>query len=99
MGDAAGVKAGGKLRLKMRSLHVMGLAKDIPDYLEIDVTDLKIHQSIKVGDLSYDKIELLDQKKLMIVSVATSRVAQKSDEGEGEAEAAPAETAEATAEE
>ena len=29
----------------------------------IDITNLKIHESVKVGDLSYDKIELLDPKK------------------------------------
>ena len=32
--------------------------------LHIDITDLKIHEGIKVGDLSYDKIELLDPKKI-----------------------------------
>jgi large subunit ribosomal protein L25 len=99
-GDAAGVKAGGKLRLKMRSLAVRGLVNDIPDYLTVDVTDLKIHQSVKVGDLSFNKIELLDSRKLMVVSVATSRVAQKTEEVEAEAEAAPAtDGAEAPAEE
>ena len=100
-GDSAGVKAGGKLRLKMRSLGVKGFAKDIPEFLPIDVTDLKIHQSIKVGDLSFDNIELTDSKKLMVVSVATSRVAQKTDEevaAEAEAEAAAA-AAETPAEE
>ena len=92
-GDSAGVKAGGKLRLKMRSLLVKGLSKDIPEYLSIDVTNLKIHQSVKVGDLSFDKINLLDSKKLMVVTVATSRVAQKTDEelaAEAEAETAVA---------
>ena len=101
-GDSAGVKAGGKLRLKMRSLLVKGLANEIPDFLTIDVTNLKIHQSIKVGDLSFDKIELLDSKKLMVVSVATSRVAQKTDEeiaAEAEAEVAAGAAAEAPAEE
>jgi large subunit ribosomal protein L25 len=100
-GDSAGVKAGGKLRLKMRSLTVRGLVNDIPDYLTVDVTNLKIHQSVKVGDLSFNNIELLDPKKLMVVSVATSRVAQKTDEVEaGEEAAAPAaEGAEAPAEE
>jgi large subunit ribosomal protein L25 len=101
-GDSAGVKAGGKLRLKMRNLLVKGFANDIPEFLSIDVTDLKIHQSIKVGDLSFDKIDLLDSKKLMVVSVATSRVAQKSDEelaAEALAEAAAEGAAEVPAEE
>ncbi|HEX2976351.1 MAG TPA: 50S ribosomal protein L25/general stress protein Ctc [Bacteroidales bacterium] len=99
-GTSAGVLAGGKLFIKKRNLKVKGLPKDLPEYLTIDITNLKIHQSIKVGDLSFDKIELLDPKKDMVVGIATSRVAQK---GEGEAAAeggeAPAAGAEAPAEE
>jgi large subunit ribosomal protein L25 len=79
-GDSVGVIAGGKLSIKRRSLKVKGLAKDLPEALPIDITDLKIHEGVKVGDLSYDKIELLDPKKSMVLTIATSRVAQKSDE-------------------
>ena len=78
-GDSAGVIAGGKLIIKKRNLKVKGLPNDLPEYLNIDITNLKIHESVKVGDMSYDKIELLDQKKLMVLTIATSRVAQKTD--------------------
>ncbi|NMC37245.1 MAG: 50S ribosomal protein L25/general stress protein Ctc [Bacteroidales bacterium] len=90
VGDSVGVKAGGKLRIKKRSLKVRGLANNIPEFLTIDITDLKIHHSIKVGDLSYDKLELIDPKITTILSVATSRVVQKA-----EGETAPAGGAEA----
>src|SRR5512133_3739627 len=79
-GDSVGVIAGGKLSIKRRNLKVKGLAKDLPESLNIDITNLKIHEGVKVGDLSYDKIELLDPKKSMVLTIATSRVAQKSDE-------------------
>jgi large subunit ribosomal protein L25 len=79
-GDSVGVIAGGKLSIKRRSLKVKGLANDLPEALHIDITDLKIHEGIKVGELSFDKIELLDPKKSMVLTIATSRVAQKSDE-------------------
>jgi large subunit ribosomal protein L25 len=82
-GDSVGVKAGGKLRIKKRHLKVKGFANDIPEFLPIDITDVKIHHSVKVGDLSYDKIELLDPKITTVLSVATSRVVQKEEEGEG----------------
>jgi large subunit ribosomal protein L25 len=81
-GDSIGVKAGGKLRIKKRHLKVKGFADDIPESLTVDITDVKIHHSVKVGDLSYDKIELIDPKITTILSVATSRVVQK-EEGEG----------------
>jgi len=88
-GDAEGVKAGGKLIVKRRHLKVKGLANYLPEDLVIDVTELKIHHSIKVSDLSFDKIELLDPKITTVVSVATSRVALKTEEEEA-AEAAAA---------
>jgi large subunit ribosomal protein L25 len=97
-GDSAGVISGGKLVIKKRNLKVKGLADDLPESLPIDITKLKIHESFKVGDLSFPKIELLDPKKLMVLTIATSRVAQKTDE-ELIAEAAEAtEATEATAE-
>jgi large subunit ribosomal protein L25 len=95
-GDSVGVIAGGKLSIKRRTLKVKGLAKDLPENLPIDITNLKIHEGLKVGDLSYDKIELLDPKKSMVLTIATSRVAQKSDE-EVAAEAATEATNAATA--
>lgn len=79
-GDSVGVIAGGKLSIKRRSLKVKGYPKDLPEFLTIDITNLKIHQGYKVGDLAYDKIELLDPKKSLVVTIATSRVAQKSEE-------------------
>jgi len=66
-GDSVGVIAGGKLTIKKRSLKVKGLPTDLPEFLPIDITNLKIHESVKVGDISFDKIELLDQKKLMVL--------------------------------
>ncbi len=100
-GDSVGVKAGGKLIVKKRHLKVKGLAADLPEELTVDVTELTIHHSIKVGDLSFNKIELLDPKITAVVSVATSRVALKTEEeeaAEAAAAAAAAEGAEAGAE-
>lgn len=99
-GDSVGILAGGKLSIKKRNLKVKGLPKDLPEFLPIDITELKIHESVKVGDLSFDKVELLDAKKLMVLTIATSRVAAKSEEevaAEAATEATNAATAAATA--
>lgn len=87
IGESVGVKAGGKLRIKRRHLKVKGFANDIPESLPIDITEVKIHHSVKVGDLSYDKIELIDPKITTVLSVATSRVVQKEETASGEATA------------
>lgn len=90
-GESVGVKAGGKLRIKRRTLKVKGMTKNIPDHLTVDITPLEIGQSIKIGDLSYKDLEIIDNKRAMIVGVAVSRVSLK------EEEAVPAEGAEAAA--
>jgi large subunit ribosomal protein L25 len=95
-GDSIGVKAGGKLQIKKRHLKVKGLINDIPEFILVDITDINIHQSVKVGDLAIDKLELLDPKKSMILSVATSRVAQVAEEKP--AEEVPAQEAAGAAE-
>jgi large subunit ribosomal protein L25 len=96
-GDSVGIIAGGKLRIRKRSLLVRGFANDLPEFLPVDITEVKIHQSIKVGDLSFDKIELLDPKRSMVLAVATSRVAQKTEEEIAAEEAAEVAATEAAA--
>jgi large subunit ribosomal protein L25 len=94
-GESSGVKAGGKLRVKRRSLKVKGLTKNLPDHLTIDITGLGIGQSIKIGDLTYENLEIIDNKRAMVVSVDVSRISLKEEEAAPGAEAA----AEAPAEE
>jgi large subunit ribosomal protein L25 len=81
-GDSIGVKAGGKLRIKKRHLKVKGFAKDIPESLTVDITNVKVNHSVKVGDLSYDKVELIDPKITTVLTVATSRVVLKEEGAE-----------------
>lgn len=97
-GLAAGVKAGGKLQTLNRKLLVRALPKDLPDTLEIDVTNLTLGKSIKVGDVNFENIELLNVKNTVIASVKLTRAAKgMADTGE-EATEASEETAAATAE-
>jgi large subunit ribosomal protein L25 len=79
-GESVGVKAGGKLRIKRRSLRIKGLAADIPDHFTVDISALQIGQSIKIGDLSFDKLEIIDNKRAMVVAVAVSRISLKEEE-------------------
>lgn len=76
-GSSIGVKNGGKMRQRRRYLKVKGLIKDLPERLKVDITDLDIGQVIKIGDLDYPNLEILDPHRSMIVSVVSSRVAMK----------------------
>ena len=75
-GLAAGVKAGGKLTLEKRKLKVKALSKDIPDTLDIDVTNLGLGKSIQVGQLNFENIELLNTPNQVVASVKLTRAAR-----------------------
>jgi large subunit ribosomal protein L25 len=72
-GNAPGVRAGGRLLIKIKKLNVKGLIKDLPDYIDINVDTLEIGQNVKVGDLKIDGVELLDTKANSIVSCTATR--------------------------
>jgi len=77
VGDSIGIKDGGKLRWKRRQMNVRGLPKKFPEFLEVDITDLDIGKTIKVGELSYDNLQILDPLRAMVVSVVSSRLVAK----------------------
>ncbi|MBN1599448.1 MAG: 50S ribosomal protein L25/general stress protein Ctc [Bacteroidales bacterium] len=99
VGNSVGIKAGGKLRQRRRYLKVKGLIKDLPESLDIDITDLEIGDFIKVGDLYFENLELLDPSRAMVAGVSTSRLAKGMEieeevaEGEEGVEAEGVETA------
>ncbi|MCK5136276.1 MAG: 50S ribosomal protein L25 [Bacteroidales bacterium] len=101
MGEAIGIKNGGKPRQRRRVLKVRGLIEYLPDTLDIDVTDTDIGNVIKIGDLSYENIDILDPARSMIYAVVSSRISMKGMElEEPEVEAAEGEEeGEETAEE
>jgi len=89
-GLAEGVRAGGKLITLVRKINVRALYQDIPEKLTIDVTNLQLGKSIKVGDLKFDKLELVTPAEVNVVSVKMTRAALSaaSTQAEGEEGAA-----------
>jgi len=93
-GTAPGVIKGGKLRKKLRKLIVKGLVEDLPEVIEISVSKLDLNEGVKVKDLSFDKLELMDHPNSEIVGVKTARGAGMDEPEEEEEEGAEGETAE-----
>jgi large subunit ribosomal protein L25 len=75
-GHAVGVKAGGKLNQSMRKLKVRGLATDVPDKLNVNVDNLELGKVIKVGDLHFEKIEIVNSKNAVVCMVKMTRASQ-----------------------
>ena len=74
-GLAEGVRAGGKLVTLVRKINVRAFYKDVPEKLTIDVSNLQLGKSIKVGDLSFENLELVTPKEVNVVSVKMTRAA------------------------
>lgn len=74
-GHSEGVKQGGKLQILNRKLKISALLADLPDELPIDITSLQLGKSICVGDLSFDKLNILTPKSNIICSVKVTRAA------------------------
>ena len=106
-GLAKGVKAGGKLSSQMRRLKVKALYTDIPERLVIDVSHLAIGKTIKVSDVNFENLQLLNSKDAVICAVKLTRVARGlsaaaggiDDEDDEDLEDADAEASEEGAEE
>lgn len=82
-GVSEGVKAGGKLQLEQRKLRVKGLAKHIPDELIVNINELGLGKGIQVGNLEYPKLELLNAKNSVVVSVKLTRAARAAAQQKG----------------
>ncbi len=75
-GLAEGVRAGGKLALQIRKLKVKANYTSIPERLVIDVTPLGLGKTIKVGELSYEGLELMNAKDAVVCAVKLTRAAR-----------------------
>lgn len=81
-GSSRGVIAGGKLMQVFRRLKVVALPGDLPEAITIDITKLRIGQSVRVGELETlsPKLKFVDPKSAVVVSVKMARGATKAAE-------------------
>lgn len=75
-GLAEGVRAGGKLALNIRKLKVKAPYTAFPDTLNIDVTSLGLGKSLKVAELSFEGLEIITSKEVVVCAVRMTRAAR-----------------------
>lgn len=98
VGSAPGVLNGGSLRFAMRKLSVRALPADLPDFLNADISSLKIGSKLYVTELADDKFSILHPDNTVVAQVRTSRnVTEDEEEGEEGEEGAEGAAAEETA--
>jgi large subunit ribosomal protein L25 len=85
-GEAKGVKEGGMLDESTREVTVKGLVTAIPEHLVLDISDMDINDTAKVGDLVVPEgLELVDDPEQVLCSVLPPRkVDEEGEEGAAE---------------
>lgn len=89
-GIAPGIQQGGKLVKKLKYIQVKALPKNMPEYIEIDVSDLGLGKSKKVKDLKPGDYEILNNPLVTILGIEVPRALRGKGTGEEEVEAAEA---------
>jgi large subunit ribosomal protein L25 len=86
-GSSQGVMAGGKLMTAFRNLQCVGLPNALPDAITLDITKLRIGQSIRVNSIDIPGVKFLDPANAVVVAVKMARGAVKgADAGDDEDE-------------
>ncbi|MDX9749642.1 MAG: 50S ribosomal protein L25 [Flavobacteriales bacterium] len=80
MGQPIGVRKGGKLKQSMRKLRVQAMPADLPSVLELDVTGVDVNHTLRVSDLKFDKITLLEKANDVVLAVRMAKKAQQQEE-------------------
>jgi large subunit ribosomal protein L25 len=89
-GAPAGVKEGGKLAIKMKSLKVKTLPEHLSENIEMDISDLKLNENVRVQDVHAPNMEILNSPRIPVASVTMTRQLKQEEAKPAAAAAAPA---------
>ena len=86
IGNSPGVQQGGKILMRIRKLSVMAYPKNMPSFVEVDISELELGKSVKVEELLNDQYDILNSPLVSVVSVNVPRVKIEVEEEEEEGE-------------
>ncbi len=72
-GTAAGVKAGGKLEIRLKSVKIKTYPKYLKENIEVDLTNLELNANIRVQDIPAENLEIMNSPRIPIASVTMTR--------------------------
>ncbi|MFM8591291.1 MAG: 50S ribosomal protein L25 [Sphingomonadales bacterium] len=97
VGASKGVKDGGKLITKMKSLKVKTFPKHLREQIEVSIDNLELNGNIRVEDVQISEYEILNSPRIPIASVVLTRQLKQEEATAPAAGAAPAAAAAAPA--
>ncbi len=72
-GTAVGVKAGGKLVTKMKSVKVKTLPKYLKEFISVDISGLELNENLRVQDIVAENMEIMNSPRIPIAAVTMTR--------------------------
>jgi large subunit ribosomal protein L25 len=77
LGSSIGVREGGLLQHILHKIEVECFPKDIPEHIEIDISELAIGDSVHISDLSIENLTILNPADAIIVAVGHQKVVEE----------------------
>ncbi len=84
VGDPIGAKMGGVVEINERFIHIRAIPKNIPDDVIVDLSEMKIGDSIHIRDLNIENVEIFSNLNDSIVSLTLPRGEEETSEDEEE---------------
>jgi large subunit ribosomal protein L25 len=97
IGVPAGVKAGGKLVTKMKSLKVKTLPKYLKEHIDVNIEKMELNENVRVQDVIAENMEVLNSPRIPIASVTLTRQLKQEEATAPKAEGTAAPAADAPA--
>jgi large subunit ribosomal protein L25 len=98
VGNSVGVRAGGRLAVNVRKLHVEALPKDLPDFIEINISDMNIGDKLRISEMKLNGVTFLDASNVVVAAVTVTRNTKSEETADAKkTEGAPAADAKAPA--
>jgi large subunit ribosomal protein L25 len=87
VGNAPGVMAGGVLNRNQRKLRVKALPANLPDFIDVNISELNIGDKASISQLTNEKYTFIQPENTVVAQVRVSRAAMKAAQDEAKAEA------------
>lgn len=79
VGTPEGVKIGGRLETKMKSLKVRTYPKHLVEAIEVNIENLKLNENIRVEDVQAGEMEIMNSPRIPIASVVMTRALKQAE--------------------
>ncbi len=78
-GQPQGVKDGGRLEMKLKSLNVRTYPKYLKEAIEVNIENLQLHGNVRVEDVKEENMEILNSPRIPMASVVTTRALRQAE--------------------